>query len=183
MRRIYFDTETSGFGKKDWICQLAFIYESDDRVIAECSTLIRSDGRPMGKKAQEIHGIPAAIADLGLSQRDAIEFFFKYVQLTELSVCHNFSFDARMITQITGALGFLLEANTFAARPHVCTMRESTEWCRLPKATGRGYKWPKLSELHQALFNEDFSGAHDALADVKATRRCYHELRKRGIIE
>jgi inhibitor of KinA sporulation pathway (predicted exonuclease) len=33
------------------------------------------------------------------------------------------------------------------------------------------FKFPKLSELHQWLFGEDFEGAHDALNDVKATSR------------
>lgn len=30
--------------------------------------------------------------------------------------------------------------------------------------------------VHRFLFNEDFEGAHDALSDVRATRRCYYEM-------
>ena len=42
-------------------------------------------------------------------------------------------------------------------------------------------KWPKLTELYWKLFNEGFA-AHSADADVEATRRCFLELVKRGII-
>lgn len=37
-------------------------------------------------------------------------------------------------------------------------------------------KFPTLSELHQALFNEPFAEAHNATADVEATTRCFFEL-------
>jgi len=56
-------------------------------------------------------------------------------------------------------------------------------WCKIPKASGRGYKWPTLNELHLQLFQEEFTGSHNAGADVEACARCYFELRKRGIIE
>jgi hypothetical protein len=32
------------------------------------------------------------------------------------------------------------------------------------------------------LFGTTFSGAHDALADVEATKKCFFELKNRGII-
>jgi DNA polymerase III epsilon subunit-like protein len=39
-----------------------------------------------------------------------------------------------------------------------------------------GGKYPKLKELHQFLFGEDFSNAHDAMADIEATKRCFLKL-------
>lgn len=45
-----------------------------------------------------------------------------------------------------------------------------------------GFNGPILQELHNHLFNEDFDGAHDALADVKATARCFFELKRLGIL-
>ena len=32
------------------------------------------------------------------------------------------------------------------------------------------------------LFNRDFTDAHDALADITATKECFFELKHRGII-
>ncbi len=40
----------------------------------------------------------------------------------------------------------------------------------------RKQKFPTLSELHSALFNEPFAEAHNATADVEATTRCFFEL-------
>jgi len=59
-------------------------------------------------------------------------------------------------------------------------MQESTNLCKLPGP--RGYKFPKLEELHKVLFGCNFEGAHDALDDIKATERCFWELVKRNII-
>ena len=42
-------------------------------------------------------------------------------------------------------------------------------------------KFPSLEELHYKLFGEVFD-AHNALNDVEATKRCYEELLRIGII-
>ena len=41
------------------------------------------------------------------------------------------------------------------------------------------YKWPKLNEKNQFLFKSDFDITHNALADVKATAKCFFELKKK----
>lgn len=43
-------------------------------------------------------------------------------------------------------------------------------------AAMRKQKFPTLSELHSALFDEPFAEAHNATADVEATTRCFFEL-------
>jgi hypothetical protein len=59
-------------------------------------------------------------------------------------------------------------------------MESSTNYCRIPGPYG--YKWPKLSELHFKLFGEYFEEAHNASVDVRATFRCFWEMRKRGLL-
>src|SRR5690606_8051357 len=44
------------------------------------------------------------------------------------------------------------------------------------------FKWPKLEELYQKLFNEKFEEAHNAAADVVATTRCFFELIRLNVI-
>jgi len=44
------------------------------------------------------------------------------------------------------------------------------------------YKWPKLMELHTKLFSVGFEEAHDAIADIRATAKCFFELQRLGII-
>jgi DNA polymerase III epsilon subunit-like protein len=60
-------------------------------------------------------------------------------------------------------------------------MQESTAFCKIPGPYG--YKWPKLMELHQKLFNEGFDGAHDAMNDVLACGRSFFELQRLGVIK
>jgi len=54
--------------------------------------------------------------------------------------------------------------------------------CKFPSKSGRGYKWPILTELHLQLFEEEFTDSHNAGADVEACAWCYFELRKWGNI-
>ena len=59
-------------------------------------------------------------------------------------------------------------------------MKESTDFCALPGMYG--FKYPNLTELHRKLFQKAFDGAHDALADVRACKAAYYELRARGVM-
>lgn len=36
-----------------------------------------------------------------------------------------------------------------------------------------GYKWPTLQELHTHMFKRGFTGAHDAMTDVRVLVRCF----------
>ena len=60
-------------------------------------------------------------------------------------------------------------------------MQTSTDYCRLPGRYGR-YKWPTLDGLHQKLFGEAPPSGHRALADVRATARCFFRLRELGVV-
>ena len=55
-------------------------------------------------------------------------------------------------------------------------------FCQLPGGRGGKYKWPNLSELYKKLFNDSFSEAHNASADVEATTRCFFELIRINVI-
>ena len=62
-------------------------------------------------------------------------------------------------------------------------MQASTDYCAIPSNSPYGgYKWPKLEELYRKLFGCMFDNAHDALADVEATKKCYFELLDRGLL-
>ena len=80
---------------------------------------------------------------------------------------HNCSFDVDMLRIESARLG---KSPSVPARL-VCTV-EQTEFL-----FGRR---PKLGELHEYLFGEAHTGAHRALADVKALARCALELMRRG---
>lgn len=54
-------------------------------------------------------------------------------------------------------------------------MHNTTDFCAIKNYCGN--KWPKLSELHTKLFGTDFEEAPDASVDIKATARCFSELK------
>jgi len=57
-----------------------------------------------------------------------------------------------------------------------CTMQNSIDMCAIKVVgkTGREYnKFPKLSELHQKLFDSVPNNLHNSLNDILVTLRCY----------
>ena len=186
---LFFDTETSGFVNRNlsadhpnqaWIMQLAFILSDEERIYTEFSSLIRADGRSCHPGAQTVHQISIKDCDIGGMSENRLfdiiaQIFFNPDEL--LLVAHNVSFDLEMLSQYIERNGCKEDGTVLKQRPHFCTMMNSTNLCKLPGRFGK-YKWPKLTELHRFLFDEDFEGAHDALADVRATRRCYYRLKE-----
>jgi DNA polymerase III epsilon subunit-like protein len=70
--------------------------------------------------------------------------------------------------------------NILNDKSKICTMERTTDFCAIKGFYG--YKWPKLSELHYKLFDFHFEEAHNASIDVKATAKCFWELKNMGLI-
>jgi DNA polymerase III epsilon subunit-like protein len=129
-----------------------------------------------------IHGITTGRAKAeGVSLYKVLPQLNADVEKAEAVVAHNLDFDLPIVT--TEFLRCGLETD-LAEKQKFCTMKtpQVVSLCKLPAKSGRGYKWPTLNELHLQLFQEEFTGSHNAGADVEACARCYFELRKRGII-
>ena len=93
---------------------------------------------------------------------------------SETLVAHNMAFDSKIVgAEFLRTFG----SNPMNGKRKLCTMETSTDILKLPGYYG--YKWPKLDELHRSLFGEGFEGAHDALADIRATSRCFWEMRRK----
>ncbi len=92
-------------------------------------------------------------------------------------VAHNMNFDDKIVGAEFLRTGF---KNRLTDIPKICTMKISTDYCKLPGPYG--YKLPSLSELHYKLFEEYFDEAHDAAVDVRACANCFFELKERGVI-
>ena len=186
---LFFDTETSGFINKNlpaddpkqaWIMQLAFILSDENRIYTEFSSLISADGRSCHPGAQAVHQISVEDCNIGgMSESRLFDIiapsFFDPADIT--LVAHNIFFDLGLLEQYMERNGYLSDSKVLKERKLFCTMKSSTNLCKLPGRFGK-YKWPKLTELYRFLFNEDFEGAHDALADVRATRRCFYKLKE-----
>lgn len=187
---LFFDTETTGLPKNyqaspadldNWprIIQFAWAcYNFDGALLESHSYLIR----PFG---WEIPKLPFWIDNGFSTQKSLAEghdiekvltMFALDVEVASLLVAHNSDFDTPIVT------AEMIRANVSVRNKPTkfCTMKASTNICCIPSM--RGYKWPKLEELHRFLFGCDFEGAHDASSDVMATAKCYFELVRRGLI-
>jgi DNA polymerase III epsilon subunit-like protein len=186
---LFFDTETTGLPKDykahvhdvdNWprLVQLAWIALDGAGDEMTCRNhLIVPVGFEIPEEVSKIHGVTTdmAIKD-GTALLRVLHEFRVAVQMSHLIVGHNVNFDRKII----GAeyIRFDMEETYEHMKDmdRYCTMFKSTKICKIPQVGRGGYKWPKLQELHKHLFDEEFDGAHDALADVRATARCYFEI-------
>lgn len=191
---LFFDTETSDkinfktadYTSKDfpWCVQFGAVLAENGIAYAEINLIIIPDGRTIAPGAQEVHNISTREAQIyGIEENLLAEIFLALYENADILVCHNFQFDSMIMAGVLHRQGYKLDAITLLDnKPFFCTMQGTTQLCKLPGKFG-DYKWPKLQELHQHLFGEGFIGAHDAMFDIKATMKCYYELRKTGWIK
>lgn len=193
---LIFDVETNGLppirekvnskNYKKWprIVQLAYaLYDENRELIQLYDTIIKPDGFIISEESSKIHGITTEIAlKKGIDIKRAIENFFDVLDRSKYLICHNFDFDYNAI--ISEYYRNNIKRESKDERQKICTMIETVNFCKIPhRGYGREkYKWPKLMELHQILFNEEFGMAHNALYDVKATAKCFWELVDKKII-
>ena len=190
---LFFDTETSdkfefksaNYRDKNfpWIVQLAAVLAHEGIAYAEINFIVMPEGRTIAEGAQRVHNIDVETAEkFGIKELLVLNSFMALMDKAETIVAHNFVFDSTMIASVMYRNGYAIQAEDLLYRkPCYCTMQETTELCKL---LGKyGHKWPKLQELHQFLFHEDFVGAHDAMFDIRATMKCYYKLKEDGWIK
>lgn len=186
MLTIAYDVETTGFvnykiplsdPKQARIIQLAALaFDETGRSRGEMNCLIKPDGWEISPGAQKCHGISIEDCEnFGVPINVALNYFYFLVQKSDLVIAHNMDFDFSLI----GVECAQKEKDNFLAlKEKFCTMKESTPILKLPKKRGSGYKSPQLQEAYAYYYGENFEGAHDAMADVKACRDVYFKLKK-----
>jgi DNA polymerase-3 subunit epsilon len=187
---LFFDTETTGLPKNwkapvtdlnNWprLVQLAYlVYDFDGNLIHSCNEIIKPNGFTIPNEASKVHGITTDIANQrGSNIEEVFELFSIHLKRAKVLVAHNMAYDEKIIGAELIRLGL---ENVIDNKEKICTMESSVDLCKIDGPYG--YKWPKLEGLHRFLFNHDFDGAHDALADIQATARCFWKLKKIGVI-
>ena len=131
-----------------------------------------------------IHHISREILDVqGINIVPALKEFNECLKRCDVVVGHNISFDKRLI--FVECLRHNVKqyftqfiANIKIVKPEYCTMKKTTEFCKLERLnkTNQVYnKHPKLSELYALLFSSEPlpKDLHNSLIDVAITLRCY----------
>jgi DNA polymerase-3 subunit alpha len=186
---IVFDTETTGRPKRfnapwtdadNWprLVQLAWVeYAKDGSEISRHDLTVKPEGYSIPHEVVQIHGISNEKAHAeGIPMLDALSQFKEALERNYYLIAHNVNFDL-------GVMGCEFHRASMSHRLAtifpVDTMKLTIDFCKLRGR--RGYKFPKLIELHNKLFGKDFTGAHNAFFDVQATAKCFFELQRLGI--
>lgn len=194
---LFFDTETSGFIKKDlpadhneqaWCIQIgALLTDETGTELERLDVMVKPEGRDMHPMALATHGITLEHAQKhGLLEVEVADKFGILLRKADLLVCHNFDFDWKHVTAMLERnmdnLSDEARSAFYLDTPSFCTMRDKKiiKFCGLKNKANRA-KVPKLIELHKILFDTGFGDAHNAFADITATKNCFFELLSRGV--
>ena len=173
---IIFDTDTNTIDlSKDYIIKM-----QDNVFIPQESTAI--------------HGITNEISkENGINIEIALKDFFDNLKVVDLLVGHNVGFDINVIyiellriiylkkydkniiSSYKFDLHFLINFKNI-----YCTMQETTDLCNIKAVSklGKEYiKFPKLSELHETLFQTVPKNLHNSFIDILVTLRCFMKLK------
>lgn len=186
---IIFDTETSTFPNPNYsakhpaqarVIQLAAVkLDAELNEIGILNAIIKPDNWKISQGAFEAHGISMERCHKeGKPMKDVLMEFETLRYGCNYNVAFNIAFDNKMLDIERTCYDFPL----FICPVDICIMEVMTNICRLPHKTTRStrfgskFKWPKLEEAYRFAFNEEHSGAHDALVDVRATARLFRYL-------
>ena len=170
--------------------QLSWIAtDKNCNIISQNDYIIQPRGFAIPQKASNLHGITTEIAkEKGFPIKEVIEKFIKDVNAANTIVGHNIGFDKRVIRTELLRLELMneyvgMDPYSIDDKESICTMIESVPFCEIPSGNYyHPYKQPKLQELHKKLFGYEFEDAHNSMSDVKATLKCFKEMKKLGWI-
>lgn len=183
---VCWDTETTGLPTTDkrpsknnladfsqcHIVQLSAIRLDDAGAeVAAFNRIIRPEHyTSMPAPAERVHGVSFEKAMReGSSFDDVFDAFVEFCGNSRLCIAYNSQYDERMV-----GCELIRRAQTdrmrwFRAHQFTCVYKMyQTREC---KRSG------KLVDVYRGYFGEDFEGAHDALADARATARVYFHLK------
>ena len=185
---LFLDTETTGL-PSNWkapydqcprIVSLAFSLVRGDEILGQNEYIIKPEGYEIPLEASKIHGITTEEAQAkGNDIQMVLIQLATMVELADLVVFHNSSFDTGIISGEQIRAGWNPEELIHNNPKIFCTMKKSTTILKIPSGRGGAWKWPSLAELCKFCGVEN-KGAHNALNDVIATKECYFYLVERG---
>lgn len=141
-----------------------------------------------------IHGITNELSqNQGIPIEVAIKDFMDDIKTVELVVAHNMEFDLNLLKveimrKVTENLIDsekkeinLKYLNVLSKEMnYYCTMQNSIQLCNIKRMNKKGKeytKFPKLSELHEKLFQIIPHNLHNSLNDVLVCLRCFYKLK------
>ncbi len=163
---IAFDTETTGFGKDDRICEIALVVAQGTRVLDVFHTLVDPE-RWISDGARAVHGISNDDVVGKPKFHEIKDRVLSYFRRDMPWVAHQLSFDARM-------LSYVIDRDEWPAGiPTLCTM----EYAKKHHPSLKLRANHKLLDVAGALqINYDPEAAHNALNDAEILARIVPEM-------
>lgn len=188
MKYAVIDTETSGlfdFSKpadaegQPRLAHLAMILLTEDLAEERISEIfVKPDGWKMSPEVAAINGLTMDVLnEKGAPVGDALAAYGQVIDDGYIIVAFNAQYDTKIMR---GEMRRAKIDDRFERTPNICVMRGATDVCQVPKASGRGYKFPKLAEAcaHFKIKQED---AHRAMGDARAALAIFLKLRELGV--
>jgi DNA polymerase-3 subunit epsilon len=181
---IYFDTETTGLSPGG-IIQLSYIMQDNKGVIGKNFFFFNSYISP---QSTEVHGITVEklyALSKGKTFYDYIDEIERDFESADLLIAHNFPFDFKfMVAEFERCY------TSFRYKESFDTMRRFNGLTKIPKACGKGYKYPKLCEMAEFFEVYDYDAStfaiktfggtgisHDARFDIAQTFLCVEKAK------
>lgn len=184
-KRIYFDTETTGFDAiKNDIIEFAAIFEINGTIRSKIDIYLQPlNYKDISKEALDIQKVTIQDLKKYTPTKDGFnaiiaefdKYVDKYNKMDKFIVCgHNVSFDLRFLTQLAEKMNFKYLNSYLHTNPDkFIDLLDKTKKLK----SKIGLKNCKLLTIYEHLFNEQFV-AHNALNDIEATYKCLKVIEK-----
>lgn len=189
MRYAVVDIESSGlfdFSKpadadgQPRLANLALITLKDDlSTDLVVNLFVKPDGWEMSKEAIGIHGLTMDfLNEKGIPVSAVLDAYVAAVTDGYVIAAFNAQYDTKIMR---GELRRADRPDLFEQTPNICVMRALTNVCQIPRATGRGYKFPKLVEACRH-FEIEQPEEHTALGDATVTAELLRRLAEMNLL-
>ena len=173
MKYVVFNVETSGLPNfklpadadgQPRMASMTMIFVDENLEIEDTkSFFIKPDGWVMDPETAKIHGLTQEfLMENGVPVADALEAYVSAIDDRRVMVAFNAQFDLKVVR---GELRRAGMPDRFEETMNIFVMRPMTKICNLPKANGKGVKFPRLAEA-MAHFGYSLEDAHTADADA-----------------
>ncbi len=173
----YWDAPTSQVNKWPYILQVAWtVCTNKGEDVLTRNYFINPGEISMGIEAEKLHGISLDyLKKNGIKRKQVLEKLTADLnQFQPLIVGHFLKYDLKML-EVSYNRSEMKQ--NFLSLPKFCTMFNTRSIF-----LGLNSRLLRLNELYRSLFRKDLENQHNALIDANATKDCFFELLKRGLI-
>lgn len=186
---LVLDSETSGlfdFTKaadapgQPRLASVALLYVDHlMQVHGELNFLCTPDGWEVSEEAAKVNGLTTEhLRQHGKPVAQVLDVYAAAIEAGYIVATYNAQFDTKIMRAELRHAG---RPDLFEKTPNICLMRACTDLVKVPKKTGKGWKFPKLGEAC-AFFKIEQPAAHSAMGDAISALEILRHLHKANLV-